>query len=132
MRPTLILALTLWPCCFSSHALAAGSGDPSAAEFFEKEIRPILAQKCQSCHGAKKTRGGLRLLSRDLILKGGDSGPVVVPSRPDQSLLLQAIEYQGDLKMLPKGKLSRAEIARLKRWIVLGAPWPRLVARSTA
>ena len=52
--------------------------DPAGAEFFEKEIRPLLVSRCQTCHGATQTRGGLRLTRRDLVLKGGGRGPAVV------------------------------------------------------
>jgi len=109
---------------------AAGGDDPRAAEFFENEIRPLLAEKCQQCHGAGKVRGGLRLTERDLVLKGGGRGPAAVPGKPAESLMLEAVEQGGDLKMPPKMKLSEAEIARLKRWIDLGLPWPGAPARS--
>lgn len=99
-------------------------GRPDMGEFFEKEIRPILVDKCQSCHDEAKARGGLRLTNRRLVLQGGARGPTLVPGKPDQSLLMKAVEYRGDLKMPPTGRLSDAEIGRLKRWIALGAPWP--------
>ena len=107
-------------------ALAEGEpgADPAGAEFFEKAVRPLLAEKCQKCHGGDKVRGGLRLFGRGQLLKGGDSGPAVVPGKPEQSLLIQAVEYRGDLKMPPTGKLPDREIARLRRWVALGAPWP--------
>src|SRR5438132_4777131 len=108
-------------------AARASGGEPvdaGAAEFFEKEIRPILAEKCHQCHGSGKVRGGLHLTGREQVLKGGDSGPAVVPGKPERSLLVRALEYQGELKMPPKGKLSDTQIARLKRWIAMGMPWP--------
>jgi cytochrome c553 len=95
-----------------------------AAEFFEREIRPLLVEKCQSCHGEKDPRGGLRLTSRALLLKGGDRGPAVAPGKPDQSALVHAVEYRGAVKMPPTGKLPEADITRLRRWIAMGAPWP--------
>ena len=95
-----------------------------AIEFFERDIRPLFVEKCQSCHGGQKAKGNLRLTSRDLLLKGGDSGPVVVAGKPDESLLIEAVGYLGDFKMPPAGKLPEAEIAKLKRWVELGAPWP--------
>src|SRR5687768_10926404 len=106
-----VLAMVGWP------ASSARSGQAADFEFFEKEIRPILVGKCQECHGKGKVRGGLRLLDRASILKGGDSGPVVVPGQPAASLLVKALHYDGDLKMPPRGKLTAAEIARLERWI---------------
>ncbi|WP_406697046.1 PSD1 and planctomycete cytochrome C domain-containing protein [Singulisphaera sp. Ch08] len=98
--------------------------DPAALEFFEKDVRPLLVARCQSCHGAEKQKGHLRLDSRDAILTGGDTGAAIVPGKSNESLLIEAINY-GDLyKMPPKSKLSDAEIATLTRWVELGAPWP--------
>ncbi|AGA25599.1 DUF1553 domain-containing protein [Singulisphaera acidiphila] len=99
--------------------------DPAALEFFEKQVRPLFVTRCQSCHGAEKQKGHLRLDSRDAILAGGDTGAAVVPGKPVESLLIEAINY-GDLyKMPPKSKLPDAEIATLTRWVELGAPWPQ-------
>lgn len=98
--------------------------DPKAVEFFEKEIRPLLVEKCHSCHGAKKQEGGLRLTGREAALKGGESGPALLPGKPEESRLIEAIGYQGEPKMPPDGKLPDAAIEKLKRWVALGAPWP--------
>jgi mono/diheme cytochrome c family protein len=96
---------------------------PEQIQFFETRVRPILEANCFSCHGAeKKVKGGLRLTSRKSLLKGGNSGPAVILDRPDESLLLQAVNYR-QLKMPPKGKLARAQIETLERWIQMGAPW---------
>src|SRR5579859_3899316 len=65
--------------------------EPAAIEFFEKEIRPLLVERCQPCHNAKKSSGGLKLTDQASILKGGDSGPAVVPGKADESLLIQAV-----------------------------------------
>jgi hypothetical protein len=92
--------------------------------FFETKIRPILVDNCQSCHGPKKQKGGLRLDSLAAVLEGGETGPAVVPGRPEESLILKAIEYSEDLKMPPKGKLSSLAVASVKEWIAAGAPWP--------
>jgi hypothetical protein len=109
-----------------------GPTDVVAIEFFEKEIRPLLAANCQKCHGGgEKVRGGLRLIGPQQLLKGGESGPAVVPGKPEQSLLIQAVVYRGELRMPPKGKLSAGDIARLRRWVALGAPWPE-TAKATA
>jgi hypothetical protein len=96
----------------------------ASRNFFETRIRPILVENCQSCHGPKKQKGGLRLDSLAALLEGGETGPAVVPGRPEESLVLKAIEYSEDLKMPPKGKLSPLAIASMKEWIVAGAPWP--------
>lgn len=92
--------------------------------FFEKEIRPLLSENCWGCHGEEKTRGGLRLTARETILSGGETGPAIVPGKPDGSLLIRAISYTGDLKMPPKTKLSDPQIAALTKWVQMGAPWP--------
>ncbi|MCO6458933.1 MAG: DUF1553 domain-containing protein [Pirellulaceae bacterium] len=95
-------------------------------EFFEAKIRPVLVQHCQSCHaaGADVIQGGLRLDSRAATLAGGDSGPALVPGKPDESLLLAALRYEGP-EMPPKGKLPAAVIADFERWIRDGAVDPR-------
>ncbi|MFN0199211.1 MAG: DUF1549 domain-containing protein, partial [Planctomycetaceae bacterium] len=99
------------------------SENAKAVEFFEKDVRPILIDKCYKCHGEEKQSGGLRLTRRDLVLKGGDTGPAIVPGNPEESLLVKAIEYQEELKMPPDGKLAAEEISRLKKWIAIGSPW---------
>src|SRR6266403_603543 len=71
------------------------------AEFFEKHVRPVLAENCFACHGPGKQKGGLRLDSRAGLLAGGDSGPAMVTGNPDSSRLIQAIRYSGDLRMPP-------------------------------
>ena len=98
-------------------ALAAADPGPWDAERFEKKIRPLLAARCWQCHGSEKSKGGLRLDSAAAIETGGDSGPVVVPGKPGESRLIEAIRYTGELKMPPKGKLSDAEIAELAEWV---------------
>jgi len=96
-------------------------------EFFEKKVRPILAESCQGCHSSKLSSpmGGLKLDTRAFALKGGDSGPAVVPGNVAKSLLHKAVVY-GDrtLQMPPKGKLPAEQIAALTEWIKMGAPWP--------
>jgi mono/diheme cytochrome c family protein len=103
---------------------AGNKPDPAAEEFFEAKVRPVLAARCQDCHGAEKAKGGLRLDARDAMLKGGDSGPVVVPGKPDESALIEAIRYEGGVQMPPKGKLKGEEIAALTDWVKRGAHWP--------
>ena len=102
-------------------------GDDNAikysAEEFETQVRPILATQCVKCHGEHKQEGGLRLDTRDAIIKGGDSGPAVVPSHADQSLLMEAVRYES-LEMPPSGKLRDKQIRQLQRWIDMGAFWP--------
>jgi hypothetical protein len=97
-------------------------------EFFEKKIRPVLAEKCYGCHGpeSKPPQGGLRLDTREGLRKGGDSGPAITPGDPANSLLIEAISYKNpDFKMPPGGKLSDQRIADFTEWVKLGAPDPR-------
>jgi hypothetical protein len=113
--------------------LAFGNARAVAAdyEFFEKNIRPLLADKCYECHSVEKgkTKGGLALDTRIGWETGGDGGPAIQPGKPDESLLMQAVRYNDkDLKMPPKdkgGRLSDAEIAALEQWIRDGAADPR-------
>lgn len=102
-----------------------------ADDDFENYVRPLLVEKCQSCHG-EKAKGGLRLNSREALLKGGDSGPAMEPGRPEKSLIVKAIQYEDELRMPPKGKLSAGEIEKLKQWIARGAPWPKSVPTAQA
>ncbi len=99
-------------------------------EFFEKKIRPVLVDHCYSCHSAeaaqkKKLRGGLYLDSRAGIRDGGDSGPAVVPGKPNEGTLLNALRHMGKLKMPPKGKLPENVLGDFEKWIAMGAPDPR-------
>lgn len=100
---------------------AAPNVDP--VEYFEKNVRPLFVEACQSCHGPKRQESSLRLDSREAVLKGGDSGPAVVPGAPAKSLLLAAVSQDGDLRMPPEAKLRPDQVAVLKTWIELGAPW---------
>ncbi len=97
--------------------------DPASVEFFEKSVRPILATRCQGCHGPTKQKGGLRLDARAAILAGGTTGPAVVPGNPKESLLVDAINYGETYQMPPKSKLPDQEVATLTRWVEMGAPW---------
>src|SRR5262245_17918442 len=69
------------------------------AEFFESKVRPLLVEHCQSCHGPKRQQAGLRLDTRTDFLKGGDTGPIVKPGKPDESPLVLAVRHGGDVKM---------------------------------
>ena len=94
--------------------------------FFEQRIRPVLVERCYSCHSAeaavKKTlKGDLRLDTREAIRTGGESGPAVVLGKPEDSLLIAAIRHEV-IKMPPKGKLSDKVIADFVKWVQIGAP----------
>ena len=106
-------------------ALAAGAED---AEFFEKKVRPLLAERCYECHSAeKKVKGGLRLDTREGWQTGGDTGPALVPGKPEESLLITAIRYRDkDMQMPPKKQLTAEEVAVFEQWVAMGAPDPRI------
>src|SRR6218665_2831268 len=119
------IALTL--CLLSGPTLRAAQDEAQAMQFFEAKIRPVLAESCYECHGEKKQKGGLRLDNLGYILSGGESGPAVVPGDAMASHLYKAVTYEDkDLQMPPKDKkLPDSKIEDLKKWIDMGAPWPK-------
>lgn len=110
-------------------AAADAKLDPKQLEFFEKNVRPVLVSACYDCHSPNaKVKGNLVVDSKEGLLKGGDSGPAVVPGNPKKSLLIEAIEYHNkDLKMPPKeeNRLTDEQVANLVAWVQMGAPDPR-------
>ncbi len=120
MRP-IFLSIPL----LAATALPAGAITPQEAEFFEKSIRPVLAEQCYKCHGPEKQKAALRVDSRAAILKGTDDGPVIVPGKPDESPFIKSLRHIGDSKMPEKAdKLSDAQIEAMSQWIRMGMPWP--------
>ncbi len=104
---------------------SAAEFSADAIEFFEKQVRPLLVAKCYECHSGEEDKGGLRLDSRKALLTGGDSGPAVAPTLPDQSRLIEAIRYKNlNLQMPPDGKLPDDSIAILTKWVEMGVPAP--------
>ncbi len=125
MRSTKLLPLLVGLCVGQLTDVRANDSD---IDFFEKKIRPLLVQHCYECHSAnaKKVGGGLLLDSRDGVKRGGESGAVVDPGKPEVGLLIKAIRYNDDsVKMPPKGKLPAASIADLEEWVRRGVPDPR-------
>jgi mono/diheme cytochrome c family protein len=116
--------------CFGPLSASASSPEAAGMEFFEKHVRPIFVEHCYKCHSAEaeKLKGGLHLDSKDGVLKGGDTGPAIVPGAPDKSLLIKAVRYGDEnLQMPPKGKrLSAEQITDLEAWVKMGAPDPRV------
>ncbi len=108
--------------CLLAYASLGRGASPDAD--FEKTIRPLLAEKCWGCHNDKKQKGDLRLDSRAAMLAGGESGPALVPGKPEQSLIITAVRHNEQLKMPPKEKLPAADIAALSAWVKAGAVWP--------
>jgi hypothetical protein len=109
------------------------AGDAADLDFFEKKIRPVLVKQCYACHSreAESVKGGLYLDHRAGLIQGGDAGPAIVLGNADQSLLMEALRYDGEASpMPPKGKLPDSVIADFRRWVARGAADPRL--RSAA
>ncbi|MBS0209086.1 MAG: PSD1 domain-containing protein [Planctomycetes bacterium] len=118
-------------------AAVAHAAEPLDAEpLFQREVLPVLREKCFGCHGdGKELEGGLDLRSRGALLRGGDSGPALVPKKPRESLLYQAILWDNEeLRMPPqaRNRLGANEIASIERWIEAGAPWPKARAGKSA
>jgi cytochrome c553 len=121
------LILVIWLALVARAAFAA---EPGTVEFFEAKIRPVLIEKCYSCHSAdaakkNKLRGGLALDTKAGLLAGGDSGAVLAPGKPGESLLLKSLKYTDELKMPPAGKLPDNVIKDFEAWIQAGANDPR-------
>ncbi|MCX7411719.1 MAG: hypothetical protein NTZ32_26890 [Planctomycetales bacterium] len=112
----------------SHHSARADERD----DFFEAKIRPVLVRTCFRCHGDAKTGGALRIDSREMLLKGGESGPAIVPGKPEESLLIKAIRRQADVSAMPpeKDKALRADqVAAFVTWVKAGAVWPTQTAK---
>ncbi len=102
-------------------------------EFFEKKIRPVLAEQCYKCHGPEKQKGDVRLDSRAAMLKQADDGPIATPGKPDESAFIKSIRHSGDSKMPPKSdQLPPDQIAALEEWVKMGMPWPESDKPTTA
>ena len=126
MNFRLLLAM---PCILLTTVPVRGESSADGDEFFEKRVRPILVANCISCHGEKKQESGLRLDSREAILKGGDGGKVALAGEPNASRIIEAIRYGDELQMPPNKRLSDAEVAALTEWVKSGLPWPESAPR---
>ena len=126
MRQTLLI--------FSSFLVPAMAFAGPAADRFEKEIRPILVEHCQKCHGPQKQMAGLRLDSLQAALKGGESGPAVVPGKPAESRMVQVLKPSAEKRMPPKAPLGEQQIGLVEAWVRDGAVWPesRVLAKGPA
>src|SRR5689334_11451641 len=112
---------TLWAAAVAASLTTCVFAAADDREQFEMQVRPLLAKNCWACH-TQSAMGGLRLDSREAILKGGKSGPAIVPKQPEASLLILAVTHKHErLKMPPAGKLSDADIAILTTWVERGA-----------
>ncbi len=86
----------------TTQATPAAKPDEAGNEFFERKIRPLLAQHCYSCHARGEKKGGLSLDTREGLLAGGESGAVAVPGKPEESLLIEAVSYAATWRCRPK------------------------------
>ncbi len=104
-------------------AADAPKSKAEAVEFFESKVRPVLAEHCFGCHGPEKQKGGLRLDTLEALKIGGDSGPALVAGKPEESLLIEAVRYEGEPRMPPDGRLKDGQIDALTKWVQQGAHW---------
>ena len=130
VRLVALLALALTLLAPTARA-ADPQTDAAGLEFFEQQIRPVLAEHCFKCHGPVKQFAELRLDSRKAMLDGGDTAPAIIPGNPDKSLLMDALRY-GDVQMPPDGQLDDKHIKAFEHWIKIGAPWPAEDKKSTS
>src|SRR5262245_7453518 len=101
-RSFAILPLLCGVALVASAVDAAPKSSPAdGITLFEKQVWPLLSSRCVSCHSAEKQKGGLRLDSRAALLKGGDTGPALVPGKTKESLLLQAVRHDHDQLQMP-------------------------------
>ena len=91
--------------------------------FFDKRVAPILARRCLGCHNKELNDGNISFLDRASLLKGGPHGPAIVPGQPEKSVLIHAIQHDGDVRMPPGPKLAARDISVLTEWIARGAVW---------
>ena len=112
--------------CSTILAMAAPISHADESEsFFEAKVRPLLVAKCLECHGENEPEAGLKLTSREHVLKGGDSGPAAIAKLPKESLLIKVVNRKGPIKMPPDEKLTVAEVQTLEKWVELALPWPK-------
>ena len=129
-----LLVIVAQAAAMPAQAVSQAAGD-DAASFFEARIRPVLVKECYGCHSAKagKSEGGLQLDSRQGLLRGGQSGPAVVPFHAGESLLLRAIQHSDDELQMPAKRpmLAAAIINDFAKWIRDGAIIPSEPASNT-
>jgi hypothetical protein len=126
-RPIVVLFVAAMHFAVQSGASEGGADEPGL-RLFRERIEPVLKAQCFGCHSgeAKEVKGGLRLDTRQAARRGGDSGPAVIPGKPAESLLVQAIRHKNGYEMpAEKPKLPEATIADFVKWVALGAPDPR-------
>jgi hypothetical protein len=127
-RGTFFIILLAAAIAVAACRVSARAGEPAdGITFFEQKIRPLLISRCYECHAttSRMIKGELLLDSKAGWIRGGEGGPVLVPRKPEESRLIEAVRYEHELKMPPKGKLPQADIDALTQWVKIGAPDPR-------
>lgn len=126
------VAAAVFITCASVMAAGAEEATPEDIQFFEKHIRPVLVESCHRCHstGAEKIGGKLLLDTVSGLRRGGESGSPVVPGRPGESLLIDALEWKTDLEMPPKEPLPDHVIEHFRQWIARGAVFPGSIDKA--
>jgi hypothetical protein len=109
-------------CCAAAFAVAVFAWE-KPERFFDTRVAPILTKRCLGCHNAELKNGDISFLDRESLLKGGRRGPAIVPGKPEQSVLIEALRHEGELQMPPGPKLPEKEIRVLSEWIRKGAVW---------
>ena len=117
----------------ASQAPPQASTEQQSITFFETRIRPLLAANCQACHG-ESAMAGLRVDSREGLMRGGETGPAIVPGAPEKSALVKAVQHADGFPRMPRGraKLAAQDIDALEQWIRDGAVWPATAAAAPA
>ena len=123
---------TVFVCALST-AVSGADMSPAQRSFFESKIRPVLVKQCYECHsqGAKKLGGKLLLDAPSEMIAGGESGPALIPGKPDESLIIKAVRYE-DPEMPPKQKLPEPVVNDFIEWVKMGAPDPRVEVAKTS
>ena len=116
--------LLAWLLSLSAATAVRAESPADASKLFEKSVATVLSKRCLSCHGAKQAKGGLSLATKQAAMAGGESGPAIVPGKPDESLVIAYIS--GDDPEMPKGgpALAAVQVAAVREWIAAGAAWP--------
>src|ERR1043166_5991681 len=131
MKRVLLLLVGVVPLMLAvENAIPLQAQSAPPPDFFQTKVEPVITANCIGCHG-NAAMGGLRMDSREAVLKGGKTGPAIVVGDPEGSLLIAAVRQTGALKM-PQGgpKLSDAQIADIATWIKDGAVWPQTVSTA--
>jgi hypothetical protein len=109
--------------CYAAAFATIAAARDRPERLFDTRVAPILTKRCLPCHNEELKNGGISFFDRESLLKGGQRGPAVVPGKPEQSVLVQALHHAGELQMPPGPKLPAKEIKVLTEWIRDGAVW---------